>query len=94
MANYNASYSNSYAFQSAKGKQMFLMKVLTGESYNCPPNSSLRMPPNKPLSTTQGSDVQFTQMNYDTVTGNTGGSQVFMTYDNDKAYPAYLITYY
>ena len=50
------------------------------------------MPPAK-TSGAQGGDVQFNQMKYDTVTGHTGGSQVYMTYDNDKAYPAYLITY-
>ena len=30
---------------------------------------------------------------YDSVSGDTGGSKVYITYDNDKAYPAYLITY-
>ncbi len=68
---------------------MFLVKVLTGDSHSCPSNGSLRMPPVK----NQGSTGQFAQMKYDTVTGNTNGSDVYMTYDNDKSYPAYLITY-
>ena len=98
VANYfavNASYSDNYTHQSQMGrKEMFFVKVLTGDSYNCPPDGSLRMPPAKPTTGgAQGGDVQFTQMKYDTVTGHTHGSQVFMTYDNDKAYPAYLISY-
>ena len=71
---------------------MFLVKVLTDDSYQCPSNSALRMPPVKTAGKS-GKKVQFAQTRYDTVTGHTNGSQVFMTYDNDKAYPAYLITY-
>lgn len=95
VANYfavNASYSQSYSHTSTAGKQMFLVNVLTGDSHQCPSNSSLRMPPTKTASPA-GGEVQLVQMKYDTVTGVTNGSQVFMTYDNDKAYPAYLITY-
>ena len=95
MANYfaaNASYSNGYSYQSTKGRQMFLVKVLTGDSYQCPSSRALRIPPVKTAGTS-GKEVQFAQTRYDTVTGHTNGSQVFMTYDNDKAYPAYLITY-
>lgn len=95
LANYfavNASYSHSYAYTRSDGsRQMFLVKVLTGDSLHCSSNQSLRMPPEK-----QGmgsGNLQFAKARYDTVTGTTGGSQVFMTYDNDKAYPAYLIQY-
>ena len=95
-ANYfavKASYSNSYAHINANTgkKEMFLVKVLTGESYDCAPNSSLRVPPPKPGRT--GGKLQLEQLKYDTVTGSTGGSQVFMAYDNEKAYPSYLIEY-
>lgn len=96
-ANYfavNASYSHSYAHPTSDGyREMFLVKVLTGDSYNCSSNSALRMPPVKQTIASGTSKVQLAQMRYDTVTGTTGGSQVFMTYDNDKAYPAYLIKY-
>ena len=95
-ANYfavNASYSTGYAYRTPDGnKEMFLVRVLTGDSCDCPSNSSLRMPPQKQSSATTGA-VQLGQMKYDTVTGMTGGSRVYMTYDNDKAYPAYLIRY-
>ena len=97
-ANYfavNASYSNSYAYCLKNGqKQMFLAKVLTGASQTCQSNRSLRMPPERPsYATAASSDVQLSQIRYDTVNGTTGGSTVYMTYDNLKAYPAYLITY-
>ena len=94
-ANYfavNASYSHGYAHSMPDGcRQMFLVKVLTGDSYESPSDRSLRKPPMK--STHGSSEVSFSQMQYDTVTGITAGSRVYMTYDNDKAYPAYLIKY-
>ena len=82
----NASYSNNYAHQLPDGtKQMFLAKVLTGDSIPLQPNNTLRMPPVK--------DSSKGVVRYDTVTGDTGGSQVFIAYSNDKAYPFYLISY-
>ena len=100
-ANYfaeKASYSHGYAYVTYDGysragyREMFFAKVLTGDTYNCSSNSSLRKPPFKPAGSAGGS-LQFAQVQYDTVTGYTRGSQVYMTYDNDKAYPAYLIKY-
>ena len=92
-ANYfaeKASYSDAYAHRSIDGcKEMFFVKVLTGDSYECTPKS-FRKPPVK---ATGSGGLQFTQEYYDTVTGVTGGSQVYMTYDNEKAYPAYLMKY-
>ena len=95
MANYfavNANYSDSYAHVKAWMKEIFLVKVLTGDSYTCAPNRTLRVPPPKP-SGMAGGGLKLEQLKYDSVTGTTNGSQVFMTYDNEKAYPAYLITY-
>ena len=98
-ANYfavNASYSNDYCYRTSDGfKEIFLVKVLTGDSYRCEPNRSLRKPPVKPTGdgNKSGTFRRPTRLEYDTVTGDTGGSQVFMTYDNDKAYPAYLVRY-
>ena len=90
-ANYfavNASYSDSYAHVHASGyREMFLVKLLVGESYDSAPDSSLRMPPKMRVKRGE------LQTRYDTVTGMTGGSRVYMAYDNQKAYPAYLITY-
>ena len=82
----NARYSNSYSHHLPDGtKQMFLAKVLTGDSIQLQPDNRLRMPPEK--SSSKG------VVRYDTVTGQTGGSQVFIAYSNDKAYPFYLISY-
>jgi hypothetical protein len=97
-ANYfavNASYSTNYAHTSRSGeRQMFLAKVLTGDSTCIASNSSLRMPPEKPSYASAASDgLKLAQVRYDTVNGSTHGSIVYMTYDNHKAYPAYLITY-
>ena len=90
----NASYSNGYAYKDSSGhSQMFLAKVLTGDSHSCPPNRSLRMPPEKSSYAGAASNVHLEQMCYDTVTRTTSSSTVYMTYDNLKAYPAYLITY-
>ena len=36
---------------------------------------------------------QFSNERYDTVSGQTGGSKVYMIYENGRAYPEYLITY-
>ena len=86
-ANYS---SSSYAYSCYPQKQMFLAKVLTGDSFQSSQDKDLRMPPRK-MGT---AGVQLDQVIYDTVTGHANGCRVFMTYDNQKAYPAaYLITY-
>ena len=96
LANYfaeKASYSNKYAFTSPDGtKELLLAKVLTGDSFECTSDPSLRMPPEKPRSL-KASTVQLKQLRYDSVTGTTCNCRVYMTYSNDKAYPAYLISY-
>ena len=85
----NASYSDRYCYIDSSGgmKQLLLVKVLTGRScgYGKTNDPDLTKPP--PLS--HGSHVL-----YDTVNGYTNGSYVYVVYDHDRAYPAYLITYY
>ena len=92
-ANYfavNASYSHDYSHINASGqREMFLVRVITGDCYHSQPDGSLRMPP--PLK--GSSKLGLAQVRYDSVSGTTGGSQVYMSYDNQKAYPAYLIKY-
>lgn len=86
----NASYSNNYAHNCTDATglcQMLVAAVLTGTSYYTPPQGSLRQPPFRP--TKQGG----IQLRYDSVSGDTGGSRVYITYDNERAYPMYLITY-
>ena len=86
----NASYSHNYAHsvQCNNGqKEIILALVLTGKSFNSEPNSQLTKPPQLP-SSPSGREL------YDTVNGETGGSKVYIVYDHDKSYPAYIITYY
>ncbi len=79
----NASYSvNGYAYTKEGGKQIILALVLTGLSYSSPPNQELEKPPCKP--TGDG--------DFDSVTGRAKGSDIFVIYDHEKAYPAYVIT--
>ena len=91
-ANYfavKACYSDSFAYQRSDGlKEMIVAKVLTGDSHTSPPNSSLRMPPEKPSANSGG-----LKLKYDTINGVTKGSRVYMTYSNEKAYPGYIIIY-
>jgi len=84
----NASYSDGYAhhLSNSRIKQMFLAKVLTGNSIQLCSDNRLRLPPVKEKLPT--GDVR-----YDTVKGNTGGSDVYIAYSNEKAYPFYLISY-
>lgn len=89
----NAQYSNKYAYVLSDGKrQFFLALVLTGESLTCAENSDLRKPPLKDNNLT-GNKNMFADERYDSVRGKTGGSDVYVVYEHDKSYPAYLITY-
>ena len=90
----NASYSDRYAYHTtalgSNERQMLICKVLTGDSYNAEAKTdeSLRQPPLKPVQV--GS---FEEERYDSVTGYTNGSYVYVVYDHEKVYPAYLMTY-
>jgi hypothetical protein len=78
----NASYSTSYAFRGNNCRKFFLAEVLLGD-YVQLPQQSLIKPINKPGTTIE----------YDSVKGYTGNSDVYMVYANQKCYPKYLITY-
>ncbi len=76
----NANYSASrYAYSHSTGKQLILAFVLTGEAYHCPPSRGNLITNHPPA-------------NYDSVSGNTDGSDIYVIYDHEKTYPAYLIT--
>ena len=83
----NASYSDGYSHKVGDYNQMLVAFVLTGFSYFSQPNRTIRQPPFRP------GRHQGIQYRYDCVSGVTGGSKVIITYENDRAYPAYLITY-
>ena len=86
----NASYSDSYAFNEKGLKKMFAAWVLTGISYESNPDGNLTMPPVREEGAVSEGKVQH---KYDSVTGTSGGTRVYITYDNVHAYPAYLIVY-
>ena len=61
---------------------MLVALVIIGDSITLPLNNKLRLPPLKNGSTT---------VRYDSVNNGIGGH--YIVYDNNKAYPGYLITY-
>ena len=83
----NASYScGSYSYQMPNGKrQVFLAQVLTGDVHDCQSDSKLRRPPKK--------NEAVSGLRYNSVSGDTGGSKVYIIYENRVAYPTYLITF-
>lgn len=88
----NASYSDRYAFHAGDGiKKMFAAWVLTGRAYLSKPKSSLTKPPF--LNESDDGDGTAVRHRFDSVCGSTGGTRVYITYDNVHAYPAYLISY-
>ena len=88
----NASYSDAYA-HSVNGtdmKKLLVAFVLTGVSYYSEQDGSLTKPPYH----SEQDDPSGIRRRYHSVNGVTGGSTVYITYDNNLAYPAYVITYY
>ena len=95
-----SSYSHSYAYkpngevtQHEDEREMFLAKLLVGKTVEMNRDespqkatecSSLTVPPIDPL----------TGMKYNTVTGWTGGSHIWVVYENGRGYPDYLVRYY
>jgi hypothetical protein len=67
---------------------MFLATVLVGDDVSLPPNSSIIMPPENPQKS-----LNTTSEKYDSIKGNTNGSDVWILYENGRAYPSYLISY-
>lgn len=88
---FNSSYSNNnYAHKlDGQHRQMFMARVSLGKEITLLPSAQnnklqqLREPPMQ-----EGKKIP-----YDSVKGNTMGSDVIMIYTNKKAYPEYLITY-
>jgi hypothetical protein len=74
-------------------REMFLTKLLVGSevlmnrdesSVKAAQCKALTVPPVDPK----------TNLKYNTVTGHTAGSQVWIVYENGRAYPDYLVRYY
>lgn len=85
----NASYScQNYSSKLDDTKrQVFLAHVLIGESYDYKEQNdqSLLLPPKK--------NQTISNARYNSVTGVTGGSRVYIIYDNRVTYPTFLITF-
>ena len=86
----NASYSDGFAYMDSGLRKLLAAWVLTGIPHDSPPDGSLTMPPQRTRNDTKDAKVK---CRYDCVTGMTGGTRVYITYDNIHAYPAYLIVY-
>ena len=82
-----ASYSDRYCYTNLaiNARQMIIAKVLTGHSclYRHSDPRLTRPPPLFP-----GSNLL-----HDTVCGQNAGSDIYVVYDQDRVYPAYIITY-
>ncbi len=95
-----SSYSDSYSYtpdeeetQHGDEREMFLAKLLVGNAVEMNRDESpakaadcksLTRPPINPD----------TGLKFNTVTGWTGGSHVWVVYENGRAYPDYLVRYY
>ena len=88
----NASYSHSYAYSvhDTGMKKLLVAFVLTGLSYHSNQDRSLTMPPYRSEQDDLSGRIK---RRYHSVNGVTGGTTVYITYDNNLAYPAYVITY-
>lgn len=90
----NSSYSHDYAFSHNGLFKMFAANVLTGNSFFSECDPSLNTPPfldsDDNATNSSGTTIR---RRYDSVHGNTYGTRVYITYDNEHAYPTYLITY-
>jgi Poly(ADP-ribose) polymerase catalytic domain len=103
-------YSNNYAFQpaqhsnsnllaagrptaSADEREMFLTKLLVGDEIEMNRDESAAKAAECRALTAPPVNVQ-TNLRYNTVTGHTKGSRVWIVYENGRAYPDYLVRYY
>ena len=85
-----SAYSVGYSHKTRDGyQQMLVARVLTGASYRSPPHKFQVPPEREGTGQWQGEVWQ----RYDSVNGETKGSTVYITYDNDHSYPEYLITF-
>ena len=95
----NASYSHRYAHmknligRKAPLYKMLVAKVLTGLTFESPPNRELLFPPER---ADTGAGEGRVRRHYNSVygTANDGSDwYVYITYSNEQTYPAYIISY-
>jgi hypothetical protein len=66
---------------------MIYVRLLVGKEVEMTQNRALKCPPIDPSSGTK-------RLKFNTVKGNTGGSDVWIVYENGRAYPLYVVRYY
>jgi Poly(ADP-ribose) polymerase catalytic domain len=98
-----SSYSDNFAFRPAKqsskeswrerpdvwtgDRELLLTKLLVGNEIDFKPSQETKSFVAPPL-------MPGSKLRYDTVTGVTGQSKVWVVYENGRAYPEYLVRYY
>ena len=80
----NASYSFNYRFLKKNTAYLLLCKVFVGETIKLNPDQSLKEPPYKDKDK---------KISYDSVQGETGGSIIYILYENNRNYPCYLVEF-
>ena len=83
----NSAYSDEYAFTTGganQQKSFMLTQLLVGECTHLPSDTTIKHPPSN----------EKTRRRFDTISGDTGGSKVYIVYENGRAYPDYLVTYH
>jgi hypothetical protein len=86
----NAQYSLSgYAFKNKDGtRSIFYARVALVDVIELPSYQSYKIPPEKP-----SISGIFAVERYDSIKVNTGGSDMYILYENSRPYPDYLITF-
>lgn len=93
-ANYAHKYAhNSYLGDTTLKSQLLLVKVTLGrvKEFGTNRQTELRMPPALTETITNSLGVASTV--FDSVSGITHNTKVYVTYSNHKSYPAYVLTY-
>ena len=87
----NASYSkNGYSYRNNDGTSSILYcRVALGDEIELLPDKNYRFPPEKPFKSTK----TFTVERYDSIKGYTNESDIYIIYENSRAYPDYKITF-
>lgn len=85
----SAAYSDRYSFKipDTSHKQILIAKVLTGCPW--PQQRTLTKPPPKPDAVSS----KFRNECFDRVHGRISDSDIYVIYDHEKLYPAYVVTY-
>jgi hypothetical protein len=84
-------YTDRFAHTTPEGdKEMIIVYVLTGDAYDCGTrqNKEFRMPPVKSRSQDNIQNVK-----YDSISAIKKDTRVYMLYETNRAYPAYVVKY-